>query len=115
MSGVVLFVLTLGFGFTGYLLPWNQLAFFATRVGTDIAGAVPIIGEWMLRFLRGGDQVTGGSASISTSNLTVRLAGASGRGFGKCPDWVHVFWFVFGVPISWFFRQLVLEGQFWRR
>jgi cytochrome b6 len=53
----------LGFGFSGYLLPWNQLAFFATRVGTDIAGAVPLVGEWMLRFLRGGDQVTGGTLS----------------------------------------------------
>ena len=38
MSGMVLLGLVLAFGFTGYLLPWNELAFFATRVGTDIAG-----------------------------------------------------------------------------
>jgi cytochrome b6 len=44
-------------------LPWNQLAFFATQVGTDIAGSVPVIGEWTLRFLRGGDRVTGGTLS----------------------------------------------------
>ena len=39
-------LLTLAFGFTGYLLPWNELSFFATRVGTDIAAAVPGIGEF---------------------------------------------------------------------
>jgi cytochrome b6 len=47
------------FGFSGYLLPWNKLAFFATKVGTEIAGVVPIVGRPMLRFLRGGDDVTG--------------------------------------------------------
>jgi cytochrome b6 len=59
ISGVLLLFLILGFGFSGYLLPWNQLAFFATKVGTDIAGAVPVVGEWIVRFLRGGDRVTG--------------------------------------------------------
>jgi cytochrome b6 len=59
VSGVLLFFLTLGFGFTGYLLPWNELAFFATRVGTDIAGAVPLVGEGVVRFLRGGPDVSG--------------------------------------------------------
>ena len=63
ISGVLLLFLLLGFGFSGYLLPWNQLAFFATKVGTDIAGAVPVVGEWMVRFLRGGDRVTGGTLS----------------------------------------------------
>jgi cytochrome b6 len=63
ISGCVLFFLILAFGFSGYLLPWNQLAFFATKVGTDIAGAVPVIGEWMVRFLRGGDRVTGATLS----------------------------------------------------
>ncbi len=63
ISGCFLLFLALGFGFSGYLLPWNQLAFFATRVGTDIAGAVPFVGEWALRFLRGGDRVTGGTLS----------------------------------------------------
>jgi cytochrome b6 len=63
ISGCLLLFLALGFGFSGYLLPWNQLAFFATKVGTDIAGAVPFVGEWALRFLRGGDRVTGGTLS----------------------------------------------------
>ena len=63
MSGVLLLFLILAFGFSGYLLPWNQLSFFATKVGTDIAGVVPVVGEWMLRFLRGGDRVT--SATLS--------------------------------------------------
>jgi cytochrome b6 len=59
MSGVALFGVSLGFGFTGYLLPWNELAYFATKVGTEITGAVPVVGHFMLRLLRGGDDVTG--------------------------------------------------------
>ena len=63
VSGCLLLFVLLAFGFSGYLLPWNQLAFFATKVGTDIAGTVPVVGEWMLRFLRGGDRVGGGTLS----------------------------------------------------
>ncbi len=63
VTGCLLLFLAMAFGFSGYLLPWNQLAFFATKVGTDIAGSVPVIGEWALRFLRGGDRVTGGTLS----------------------------------------------------
>ncbi|MGH7743041.1 MAG: cytochrome b, partial [Candidatus Eiseniibacteriota bacterium] len=61
LSGAVLLGLSFAFGFSGYLLPWNQLAFFATKVGTDIMGVVPVVGPFMLRFLRGGDQITGGT------------------------------------------------------
>jgi cytochrome b6 len=59
MSGMLLFFIVLGFGFSGYLLPWNTLSYFATRVGTDIAGAVPFIGGALVRFLRGGEDVGG--------------------------------------------------------
>jgi cytochrome b6 len=59
LSGGALLGLALGFGFTGYLLPWNELAFFATRVGTEIPGVIPIIGSFLRRFLRGGNDVTG--------------------------------------------------------
>lgn len=59
VTGFVLFFLSICFGFSGYLLPWNKLAFFATKVGTDIAGVLPVVGHFMLRFLRGGDDVTG--------------------------------------------------------
>ena len=62
-TGIGLLFLALAFGFSGYLLPWNQLAFFATKVGTEITGVVPVVGHWMLRFLRGGDRVTGGTLS----------------------------------------------------
>src|SRR6476469_133502 len=63
VSGVLLLFLIFAFGFSGYLLPWNQLSFFATRVGKDIPGVVPVLGKWMLRFMRGGDRVTGGTLS----------------------------------------------------
>jgi cytochrome b6 len=58
-SGFLLLLLAMGFGFSGYLLPWNKLSFFATRVGTDMVSKVPVIGGWLLRFLRGGEDVTG--------------------------------------------------------
>jgi len=53
-SGVILFLVTMLFGFTGYLLPWDQRAYWATTVGTEIAGGVPDIGELILVFLRVG-------------------------------------------------------------
>ncbi len=59
LSGFLLLALAMAFGFTGYLLPWNELAYFATRVGTEIIGVVPVVGEFMLRVLRGGEDVTG--------------------------------------------------------
>jgi quinol-cytochrome oxidoreductase complex cytochrome b subunit len=59
VTGMLLFVIVLGFGFTGYLLPWNTLAFFATKVGTQMAGSIPLLGKWLLVFLRGGEEVTG--------------------------------------------------------
>ena len=59
LSGMVLLVLVLCFGFSGYLLPWNTLSFFATKVGTDLPAQVPVVGKWILVFLRGGEDVTG--------------------------------------------------------
>jgi ubiquinol-cytochrome c reductase cytochrome b subunit len=55
--GSFLFIVTLCFGFTGYLLPWDQRAYWATVVGTEIAGAVPVIGDSLLLLLRGGADV----------------------------------------------------------
>ncbi len=58
VSGVTLLVMTLAFGFTGYLLPWDQKAYWATTVGTEIGGSIPIIGDLALVFLRGGWSIT---------------------------------------------------------
>lgn len=63
LTGMLMFFLALGFGFSGYLLPWNELAFFATKVGTDIAGVVPVFGKPIMVFLRGGQEVTGATLS----------------------------------------------------
>jgi ubiquinol-cytochrome c reductase cytochrome b subunit len=57
ISGAVLSLLVLGMGFTGYLLPWDQKAYFATAVGTNVAGEMPLIGNLLTRFLRGGDTI----------------------------------------------------------
>jgi quinol-cytochrome oxidoreductase complex cytochrome b subunit len=59
LIGVGLLVLTLLFSFTGYLLPWDQLSFWAITVGTNIAGYVPVIGSSVQRMLLGGSEVGG--------------------------------------------------------
>jgi cytochrome b6 len=59
LSGIVLLAIFMTFGFSGYLLPWNRLAFFATKVGTDVASKVPVIGRYLLLLARGGENVTG--------------------------------------------------------
>lgn len=55
--GVILLVLTLGASFTGYLLPWDQLSYWAITVGTNIAGYAPGVGSLMQEFLLGGREV----------------------------------------------------------
>jgi cytochrome b6 len=57
VSGFLLFVLFLGLGFSGYLLPWSELSFFATRVGTNIAGGFPGIGPALKQFILGGPTI----------------------------------------------------------
>src|SRR2546423_5233458 len=57
ISGCALFGLMLAMAFTGYLLPWDQKAFFATTVGTNMASEVPLIGSILKRFMRGGNEM----------------------------------------------------------
>lgn len=61
--GVVLLAVVLGFGFTGYLLPWDQKAYWATQVGTNIAGTTPVVGSAAVKLLRGGGQL--GAATLA--------------------------------------------------
>ena len=58
VTGVVLLLATLGMGFTGYLLPWNQKAYWATTVGTEIPGTVPGLGPIITTILRGGPDLS---------------------------------------------------------
>jgi cytochrome b6 len=59
LTGVAALGVGLGFGFSGYLLPWDDIAFFATSVGTAVAGSFPFVGKALLQLLRGGEDVTG--------------------------------------------------------
>jgi len=63
MTGVFLLAVTLFFGFTGYLLPWDEVSLAATKVGTDLPKGIPVVGPWATRLLRGGDDVTGDTLS----------------------------------------------------
>jgi ubiquinol-cytochrome c reductase cytochrome b subunit len=57
IAGCVLFALMLGMSFTGYLLPWDQKAFFATTVGTNILSEIPLVGNALKSLLRGGTEM----------------------------------------------------------
>jgi ubiquinol-cytochrome c reductase cytochrome b subunit len=55
MVGVVLFLVVMAFAFTGYLLPWDQTAYWATQVGINMVGTVPLVGDFLMRVMRGGE------------------------------------------------------------
>jgi cytochrome b6 len=74
VSGFLLLVLSLGFGFTGYLLPWNELAFFATQVGTEVPKVAPG-GAFLVDILRGGEEVSGETLTRMFSLHVVLLPG----------------------------------------
>ena len=59
VSGVVLLMLTLILAFTGYLLPWTQLSYWGAKVGTEIPGAIPVIGGDIIRWVRRGEAISG--------------------------------------------------------
>ncbi len=59
ISGVVLLGLTMFLAFTGYLLPWTNLSYWGASVGTEIPGAVPFIGEWIVTWARRGPVISG--------------------------------------------------------
>ena len=59
VAGVMLGLLTLSFGFTGYLLPWDQKALWGSTVGSQILGVVPLVGKALLGLLRAGADITG--------------------------------------------------------
>lgn len=63
MIGTLLFVTVLAFAFTGYLLPWDQEAYWATMVGTAMVGYAPWIGDWLTGLLRGGLFLSGATVS----------------------------------------------------
>jgi hypothetical protein len=78
VAGAFLLVMALAFSFTGYLLPWDQRAYWATTVGTEIAAAIPIIGEGAMLFLRGGWDVTANTLSRFYSFHVLVMPAAGG-------------------------------------
>ncbi len=99
VTGVLMLALALTFGFSGYLLPWNQLAYFATKVGTEILGSVPGIGHELLRIVRGSEDVTGATLArffglhvailpgIFTLLLALHLIFIQRQGISEPIDW----------------------------
>ena len=58
LLGLVLLILTLGLGYTGYLLPWSQLSFWAGRIGLEMSLSTPILGKWLAGLLFGGVELS---------------------------------------------------------
>ena len=56
-SGVGLLLIVLGFHFTGFTLPWDQKGYWATEVGTSLVGTVPVVGDFVMKVLRGGSEL----------------------------------------------------------
>ncbi len=81
-SGLGLIGLAMVFGFTGYLLPMDEMAFFASKVGVDVAGEAPFIGELVANFVRGGEEIGQGTINrfflIHVCALPAALLGALG-------------------------------------
>ncbi len=61
--GIILLIIVMGFSFTGYLLPWDEKAYWATTVGTNMAGTVPVVGSFLLQIMRGGTEL--GAVSLA--------------------------------------------------
>jgi quinol-cytochrome oxidoreductase complex cytochrome b subunit len=60
ISGVLIFAMVMGMGLTGYLLVWDQRAYWATVVAININGTAPFLGPYIAEFLRGASEYTGG-------------------------------------------------------
>jgi len=58
-TGIALLLLVFAFGLTGSLLPWDQRAYWATQVRIEIFATIPLIGDWLARFLQGGEELSG--------------------------------------------------------
>jgi cytochrome b6 len=125
LSGIALLGLALAFGFSGYLLPWNTVSYFATKVGTDMAAAVPLVGHHVARFLRGGNDIGGGTLTrffgfhvavlpgITTMLLFVHLALVQKHGMSS-PRWAKEESRQKGIPLpqmpffpNFFLRELM--------
>jgi cytochrome b6 len=99
-TGFILLLLAMGFGFTGYLLPWNELSLFATKVGTDIVKVFPVVGEFGMKILRGGEEVTGATLSRFFGFHVAVLPG--------------IFTIILAAHIIFIQRQGMSEPEYWK-
>jgi quinol-cytochrome oxidoreductase complex cytochrome b subunit len=74
--GVLILPLALLMGFTGYLLPWDQTAYWATVVGINLNGTGPFVGPLLSQFLRGGDEIGANTLTIFYAMHMLLIPGA---------------------------------------
>ena len=75
--GVALLLIVLAFNFTGYLLPWDQLAYWASTVGTSLLGYIPLVGNSLSNFIMGGPVLGRAPCETSTPSMC-RFASSDG-------------------------------------
>src|SRR5262249_30698509 len=99
-AGVMMLLIILAFSFTGYLLPWDQAAYFGTKVGTNIAGEIPVVGPAQQRIMLGGNDLTTVTlARFFTTHVFLVPLGAAG---------------LVGLPL-YLFRRATPAGPFHNR
>jgi quinol-cytochrome oxidoreductase complex cytochrome b subunit len=74
--GVLLLTMGMAEGFTGYLLPWDQTAYWASVVGINLNGTAPFLGPWLAQFLRGGQEISADTLSRFYSIHMLVIPGA---------------------------------------
>ena len=63
VTGVTMAVITVSFGVTGYSLPWDQVGYWAVKIVSGVPAAIPVVGDFMVELLRGGERV--GQATLT--------------------------------------------------
>lgn len=74
VTGVTMAVITVSFGVTGYSLPWDQVGYWAVKIVSGVPAAVPVVGDFMVELLRGGESVGQSTLTRFYSLHTLRVA-----------------------------------------
>ena len=73
LTGIILSIIIVSFGVSGYSLPWDQVAFWACKIVTGVPDALPLLGKYIIRLLRGGTSVGQGTLTRFFSGHTFVL------------------------------------------
>ena len=84
ITGVVMAVITVSFGVTGYSLPWDQVGYWAVKIVSGVPDAIPVVGGLMVELIRGGVSVGQPDVNEILQSAYVRIALADGSLYAAC-------------------------------